>query len=326
MSLNADITPIIFGCAGPALDADEKKFFRDANPAGFILFQKNCIDPEQVKKLTAELRDCVGWAAPILIDQEGGRVQRLKPPHWPDFPPARRFGDLYRQNKKQGLDAVATNNSGLALVQRPLGINVNCVPVLDVVPVENKAMAIDDRSYGADPNLVSALGVAACRAAIDAGMTPVMKHMPGHGRAIVDSHHDLPRVDADLAALTANDFLPFATASKAIDNAKLWGMTAHVIYTAIDPDLPATLSFTLIDDIIRKQIGFDGLLVSDDLFMEALAPYGDVPERARKSLEAGCDIALHCHGDVAAREKAVKALPAMRADSRKRLAAWQKTC
>lgn len=311
----------MFGCGGFELSADEKAFYKDASPAGFILFQKNCDNPEQVKKLCADLRACVDWDAPILIDQEGGRVQRLKPPVWPKFPNMRTFGDQYKDNKSAALQAVSDNHKALAEVQCPLGIDVNCVPVMDVVPTTNTVKAIDDRSFGAEPEMVSDLGIAAIKASIENGMTPVMKHIPGHGRATVDSHHALPRLYVSRADLE-KDWQPFKDAAAAVDNNRLWGMTAHVIYEVLDDELPATLSPSVISEIIRKVIGFNGLLLTDDLFMDALAPYGDTAERARKAVEAGADIALFCHGTIAEREAAAKAVGPMFADTRKRLEAW----
>jgi len=324
LSLSADTTPIIFGCTGTALDADEIAFFRDAKPAGFILFQKNCADPQQVTALCAALRDTVGWDAPILIDQEGGRVQRLKPPSWPgDFPAMRPFGQVFRQNENAALGVVENNYARLADAQVPLGIDVNCVPVLDVVPEENKVRAIDDRSFGSDPDAVAALGIAAVKASIKAGMTPVMKHMPGHGRAVVDSHYELPHVHEGRDILE-RDWQPFKAVAAAVNNDDVWGMSAHVIYPALDPDLPATLSPAIITGIMRAAIGFDGLLLSDDLFMNALEKYGDVPARSRLCIEAGLDIALHCHGTVEERARAVEAVGTIRPETLRRLMDWVK--
>jgi beta-N-acetylhexosaminidase len=321
LSLSVDTAPIIFGCDGPVLSVDEKMFFRAARPAGFILFQKNCADPGQLRKLCDDLRDAVDWEAPILIDQEGGRVQRLKAPHWKNFPAARGFGDVYRINENAALAAVENNYKALAAEQVPLGIDVNCVPCLDVVPDNMQTKAIGDRCFSSDPAIAAALGLAAARAAIAAGMTPVMKHMPGHGRATVDSHHELPRVGAPRATLEA-DWQPFTVLAENIDNHRLWGMTAHVIYSALDPELPATLSPSVITEVIRGDIGFEGLLVTDDLFMDALAPFGDVPVRAQRALMAGNDLALHCHGSVADRQRAVESLPRMRGDTYRRFSAW----
>ncbi|MCB1537999.1 MAG: beta-N-acetylhexosaminidase [Rhodospirillales bacterium] len=324
MSFAADTAPIIFGCTGTELGDDEAAFFRDAKPAGFILFRKNCETPDQVARLCAALRETVGWAAPILIDQEGGRVQRLRPPHWPDFPPPRTFAEHYATDPDAGLAAVSGNYAALARTQAQLGVDVNCVPCLDVVPADNAVPAIGDRSFGSDPDIVAALGLAAARASFKAGATPVMKHMPGHGRAVVDSHFELPRVDAPLAALE-RDWQPFRHLAAHMPRGALWGMSAHVIYATLDPNLPATLSPKIITEIVRGKIGFHGLLCTDDLFMDALAPYGDVPERARLALKAGNDLALHCHGDILAREKAIAVIGRMSAATRERLEDWIKS-
>lgn len=296
-------------------------FFHDVKPAGFILFQKNTIDPDQTTRLCDDLRDAVDWEVPILIDQEGGRVQRLKPPHWPAFPAPRGFGDIFRVNEPAALAACENNTKGLADAQVPMGIDVNCIPCLDVVPAEIDIKAIGDRCFSSDPAIVAALGLATARAAIAAKMTPVMKHMPGHGRATVDSHHDLPRVGHPRHVLEA-DWQPFRHLAQNIQGSALWGMTAHVIYSALDPDFPATLSKTVITEVIRGAIGFEGLLLTDDLYMNALQPWGDVPTRAALSVEAGNDLALHCHGTVAERENAIKVLPPMRTDTRARLDNW----
>lgn len=314
MSSVSNISPIIFGCTGLMLDADERRFFAEAMPAGFILFKKNCESPEQVKALVSSLRASVGWDAPVLIDQEGGRVQRLRPPHWPDFPSPQTYGQT-----SESLEACV---KGLADVQCPMGIDVNCIPVLDVVPADNTAMAINDRAFGSNPMHVAACGIDTCKTALAAGMTPVMKHMPGHGRAVVDSHFELPKVTATHETLSLTDFLPFREVAQAVGSNRLWGMTAHVIFTDLDAALPATLSPAIIQNIIRGEIRFDGLLLTDDLFMDALKPWGDVPARAAAAVTAGCDIALHCHGTVAERAKTMETLPPMRPDTKKRLQSW----
>lgn len=321
-SVASTLTPIIFGCTGHTLDDAEKKFFKDASPAGFILFKKNCDNPQQVTALVNELRACVGWEAPVLIDQEGGRVQRLRPPHWPEFPPPRTFGKLYETDMKRGTAALQCAVEGLAAVQCGMGIDVDCIPVLDVVPAGIETRAIDDRSFGNNAGIVSALGLETARAAIASGITPVMKHMPGHGRATVDSHFDLPRVTTDIGTLASTDWAPFKAVTVGIDNNQIWGMSAHVIYEAIDKELPATLSPTVIRDVIRGAIGFKGLLLTDDLFMEALKPWGDTAARAGAAVKAGCDIALFCHGTVEERAKAAEAVGEMGAETRARLDGW----
>ncbi len=282
----------ILGCAGPVLTREETLFFRDAQPWGFILFQRNVQDPGQLRALVEALRTTVGRPdAPVLIDQEGGRVQRLGPPHWPAYPPGRAYGELPAAAQEE------IARLGARLIAHDLaaaGINVDCLPVLDV-PEPGAHNVIGDRAYAATPAGVASLGRAAAEGLISGGVLPVIKHIPGHGRAHADSHKTLPRVDAPLAELDAVDFAPF----RALADMPL-GMTAHVVYAAIDPDHPATTSAKVIDEVIRGAIGFDGLLMSDDLSMQALS--GDFAERARASLAAGCDVVLHCNGDRAEME------------------------
>ncbi|MBK1668346.1 beta-N-acetylhexosaminidase [Rhodovibrio sodomensis] len=279
----------ILGCAGPQLTRDERRFFAEQDPLGFILFARNCENPEQVRALVDQLRDSVGRAdAPVLIDQEGGRVQRLKPPTWRHAPAPGRFAELAERDLDAAREAAQLNARLLAHELGELGITVDCVPCLDI-RVPGASEVIGDRSFGADPGLIAALGKAVVDGLLTGGVLPTIKHVPGHGRALVDSHHELPRVAADLATLRASDFRPFAELVGAY-----WAMTAHVIYTAIDPDRPATLSPSVIGETIRDEIGFDGVLISDDLSMQALS--GGFAERAAGSLAAGCDLVLHCNG------------------------------
>lgn len=279
----------IFGCAGPDLTADERAFFRDADPLGFILFARNIDTPERARRLVEELRSCVGRAeAPVLIDQEGGRVARLKPPHWRKAPPARVLGELYERDPEAGLEATRLNSRLLAADVASTGCDVDCLPVLDLAFPETHAV-IGDRAYAATPGAVAALGRAAAEGLLAEGVMPVIKHIPGHGRATVDSHHDLPRVEAPRQDLERLDFLPFRLLADLP-----WAMTAHVLYTAIDPDAALTVSARGVREVVRDHIGFEGLLLSDDLSMQALG--GSLGERAARALAAGCDIALHCNG------------------------------
>ncbi|MBI4970052.1 MAG: beta-N-acetylhexosaminidase [Rhodospirillales bacterium] len=295
---------LILGLAGTTLLETERRLFAEADPLGFILFARNVDSPAQVRALCGQLRECVGRAdAPILIDQEGGRVQRLKPPHWRAAPPAARFGDLYRQEPEQARQAARINARLLAEELRPLGLDVDCAPVLDV-PIVGAHDVIGDRAFGADPTLVADLGRAAVEGFLEGGVMPIVKHIPGHGRARVDSHHALPVVYTARAELERTDFAPF----RALADAP-WAMTAHVVYAAIDPDRPATSSPEVIDEIIRGWIGFKGLLLSDDLSMKALS--GDLGERARAALAAGCDVALHCNGDLAEMQAVIGAASRM---------------
>lgn len=283
------IKAAIFGCAGLQLSAEEREFFRRHNPFGFILFARNCDTPEQIARLTADLRSAVGREdAPVLIDQEGGRVQRLKPPRWRQAPPAARFGELFRRDPELGREAVEFNMRLIAADLIPLGLDVDCVPCIDV-PVPGAHDVIGDRAFALQAEIVADLGRIAANTMLDMGIMPVVKHIPGHGRAGVDSHHALPKVDTSAIELTHTDFLPFKSLSD-----MPWGMTAHVLYTAIDAQRPATTSSVVIERIIRGVIGFHGLLLSDDLSMQALG--GSLADRARAALAAGCDIALHCNG------------------------------
>jgi beta-N-acetylhexosaminidase len=282
-------TAAIYGCSGHRLTEAERAFFVEARPWGFILFRRNIDSPDQVRALTAELRESVGDAgAPILIDQEGGRVQRMGPPHWPKYPP----GEAYLRAANNPLAARELVRLGARLMAhdlRGVGINVDCLPVLDV-PVPGAHDIIGDRAYARDPATVAQLGRAAVEGLLAGGVLPVIKHMPGHGRAFADSHHDLPVVHADLATLDGWDFAPF----RALSDMPL-AMTAHVVFDAIDPKRPATTSKKAVR-LMRGHLGFGGLIMTDDLSMKALS--GSLRERAEASLKAGCDVVLHCNGDL----------------------------
>ncbi len=281
---------VIFGCTGPELLPEEAAFFRDAGPWGFILFARNINNPAQVIKLVDDLRSCAGRpSAPVLIDQEGGRVARLTPPHWRTAPSADKLGQLYeRQKPALARQACKLNGRLLANELAALGITVDCVPVLDV-PAPGGHQIIGDRAFASDPVIVAELGRAMCEGLLAGGVLPVIKHIPGHGRAGADSHLDLPQVTASLDELRRTDFAPF----RALRDMPL-AMTAHVAYTAIDGAAPASHSAKIIRDIIRGEIGFEGVLMCDDLGMKALK--GDFAERAGKAIAAGCDVLLHCSG------------------------------
>jgi beta-N-acetylhexosaminidase len=279
----------ILGCAGLTLSADERAFYREAKPWGFILFKRNVETPDQVRALVASLRETVGRAdAPVLIDQEGGRVQRLKPPHWPLYPTGRAYADLAANDPLTGRSIARLGARLIASDLAALGITVDCAPVLDV-PAPGADAIIGDRAYGGSVGSIATLGRAIAEGLIAGGVLPVIKHIPGHGRATADSHLALPVVDEDLAALET-DFAPFRMLSD-----MPMAMTAHVVYAAIDAKRPATTSLDAIR-FIRDNLGFGGLIMSDDLSMNALK--GDFAGRARRSLRAGCDVVLHCNGDL----------------------------
>lgn len=305
---------VIFGCEGPAITAWEHDFFARTDPLGFILFARNCETPAQVRALVADLRASVGRAdAPVLIDQEGGRVARLKPPQWRAAPAPARFGEMAPVDQDRACEAVKLNARLLAAEVRDLGVSVDCVPSLDLRFAEADAV-IGDRAFSTDADVVATLGRAVCDGMLAGGVMPVVKHMPGHGRAQVDSHHALPVVDTPRDELEATDFRPFAALADAP-----WGMTAHVVYSAIDPQAPATTSRRVIDEVIRGFIGFEGVLVSDDLSMQALQ--GGLAHRAAAALAAGCDVALHCNGKSEEMTAVADAVPALTVAAERRLAA-----
>lgn len=280
----------ISGCKGPALHDDERRFLSDAKPWGLILFKRNIGTPADVLALTTEFRALVGRSdAPVLIDQEGGRVQRMGPPHWAAYPAAARFEALPLDVARK-TELVRLSARLMAHDLKACGIDVDCLPVLDV-PAPGGHNVIGDRAYGATPETVARLGGAAAAGLMAGGVLPVMKHVPGHGRAGADSHLELPTVSASLAELEAADFVPF----QALAHLPM-AMTAHVVYTAIDPSGPATTSRKVVEQIIRGAIGFDGLLMSDDLSMKALS--GSFTDKCQALFAAGVDIALHCSGNL----------------------------
>ena len=292
----------ITGLSGTAITTDERALLRTASPWGLILFKRNIVSPEQVTALTDSFRDLLGRAdAPVLIDQEGGRVQRLGPPQWPAYPPGASYGRLYDRDPALGRAAAKLGGRLIAADLAALGITVDCLPIADV-PVQDADPVIGDRAYGHTPAKVAALAGAIAEGLLDGGVLPVLKHLPGHGRATADSHHRLPVVDADRATLEASDFAAFRPLAGIG-----MGMTAHVVFTAIDRELPATTSATIITHVIRGFIGFEGLLMSDDLSMGALS--GTIAERTRAALAAGCDMALHCNGNLAEMEAVASAAP-----------------
>lgn len=293
----------IFGLKGAYLSDNERRFFSANNPLGFILFSRNIEDAKQVSQLVDELKECVGRVdAPILIDQEGGRVARLKKPHFRSVPPAGAFATIAARDVDAAKEAVYLNARLIAAELSALGITVDCAPVADLL-IPGAHDIIGDRAYGTEPVQVAILARAMCEGLLDGGVIPVIKHIPGHGRAKADSHEALPVVDTDLATLEATDFKVFTLLQDAP-----WAMTAHILYTALDKLSPATHSKTIIH-YIRETIGFNGVLVSDDLSMKALK--GSFAERTNKVLEAGCDLVLHCNGDMVEMEEIASHTPAL---------------
>lgn len=303
--------PVIFGLSGEILTPDERAFFRDADPAGYILFKRNIRDRVQVRALTDELRALAGREdLLIMIDQEGGRVARMQPPVWPKFPSAEPFDRLYATAPSSAIAAARANARALAAILHEVGINVDALPLLDL-RLDGQSDIIGDRSLGGDPMQVAALGRAVIEGLRTGGVVGIVKHMPGHGRALVDSHLSLPTVTASVEELEA-DIAPFRSLSGAP-----MGMTAHIVYTAWDAERPASLSPTVIRDVIRRQIGFDGLLMSDDLDMKALS--GSVSELAAGVVAAGCDLALNCWARMDEMVAIADALPTMAVESCTRL-------
>jgi beta-N-acetylhexosaminidase len=288
--------PIIFACASTTLSEAERQLFTRCQPAGFILFQRNCETPAQVKQLTDALRDCINQEdIPILIDQEGGRVARLQPPDWWVAPSAASYlqqtSDPHEAARLAKIDAKRTADQ-----LKAIGINVNCAPVLDC-PVAGADPVIGGRAYSSSPQEIITMAQAVIEGFQAGGVIPVIKHIPGHGRALVDSHDELPIVNTSKQELCENDFLPFQALAKSVP----WAMTAHVIYTAYDAENCATISPKVIREVIREHIGFKGVLVSDDLSMKALS--GDLVTKVKKTLASGCDLALYCDGNLAEMEQ-----------------------
>ena len=280
------VLPVTFAVAGTSLSEEEARFFEQNKPFGFILFKRNVDHPEQLKTLINDLKRIAGPDTHILVDQEGGRVQRLTEPHWPKYP---------CMQKCQNEETLKTTISSIAKDLTEIGIDINCAPVLDILQ-ENTDVSIGDRAFSDNPSDVAKLGHIACKTFLENNIQPIIKHLPGHGRAIVDSHDEIPFVTAELDILRKTDFLPFEHVLRQFYPYEIWGMVGHCIYTDIDPDLPASLSPKIIGDVIREEIGLSDMLFSDDLSMGALSAYGDIGTRTKLCLDAGCDIALYCAG------------------------------
>ncbi len=312
--------PAIFSLEGLKVTPAEARVFTLAGPVGFILFKRNIDTPDQVRALTQELKNLVGRNCPILIDQEGGRVARLGPPHWPSFKPFAHFGTMYAYEPARARTELSAQTWDIAQILLDLGINTNCSPVLDVRAAGAHDI-IGDRAFSEHPDVVADLGDVVCRTFLDVGITPILKHAPGHGRALADSHLELPRVEASVETLDQIDFAPFRAVSLEPYAERTWMMTAHILYPDIDPDWPATLSSRIMKDMIRRQMGYTGVIIGDDMDMKALDPYGDIVERSVKTLEAGCDLVLNCHGKLDDMAALGQGLPKIGESSVKRLAA-----
>jgi len=292
----------ITGVSGLELSVEEREFIRAERPWGFILFKRNVETPDQVSALVKELRNCLGEAdAPVLIDQEGGRVARLGPPHWPVYPPGAAFGALYDLDPALGLQAAKLSSRLIAADLIDLGVTIDCLPLADV-PVAGADAVIGNRAYGTEPAKVAAIARAVTGGLEQGGVLPVLKHIPGHGRATADSHFRLPTVDTPREELERTDFAAFRPLADLP-----MAMTAHVVFSALDPAQPATTSATIIRQVIRGQIGFQGLLMSDDVSMNALA--GSIAERTRAIVNAGCDMILHCNGKLDAMRDVARETP-----------------
>jgi beta-N-acetylhexosaminidase len=302
---------LITGLSGPILSQEEARFLARVRPAGIILFARNCVNPQQVHALVHSAKAAIGSdSVLVLVDQEGGRVRRLRPPHWRELPPAAAFGALAERDAEHGRRAALLAARLTAAELKAVGINANCAPVLDV-PVPGAHGIIGDRAYGTSCGRVTDLGRAVARGLLAGGVLPVMKHIPGHGRAGVDSHLELPIVTTPRSELSVSDFAPFRELSHLPA-----AMTAHVVYSAIDPTEPASTSAVVTREVIRGEIGFDGLLMSDDLNMRALA--GSIRARAEAVISAGSDVALHCSGILDEMEDAASGVPALQGHAMRR--------
>jgi beta-N-acetylhexosaminidase len=302
----------ITGLNGTAITAEERGFLREASPAGLIVFKRNIVDPHQLKELVEEFREIGGADCPVFIDQEGGRVQRMAPPYWPAYPAGAVYGELFRHDPARGLRAAWLGARLMAADLIAVGITVDCLPVVDV-PVAGADQVIGDRAYGNTAHQVAAIAAAVAAGLQAGGVLPVIKHLPGHGRATADSHRQLPIVTADRATLEQTDFAAFAPLAAAP-----FGMTAHVVFTALDPALPATTSTIMIEQVIRGYLGFAGALMTDDVSMGALS--GPIAERVRRSLAAGCDLVLHCNGELAEMREVAASCPELAGAARERTA------
>lgn len=311
---------IVVDATGTELTRDEQALFKAEKPAGFILFKRNCLSKKQVRELVSSVRECVGRPdLPVLIDQEGGTVSRLKAPEWEEYPGARVFGEKAKLSLKDGLAAARLNSFHMAQDLADLGITVNCAPVVDVPSKDCHSFLADSRTYSDNPDTVGLLGEAVCQGLLDGGVTPVIKHIPGHGRGKVDSHISLPSVDASHNELSAVDFKPFRYLSHSNMKTALWAMAAHVVYSSLDPDSAATLSKRVVDDVIRREMGFEGVLIADDISMKALG--GSLKDRVLGTMAAGMDLTMLCNASFEDRVLALSVTPKVSAKAAARMEA-----
>lgn len=324
MTAFTDMKAIIVDATGLTLTREEEDLFRAEKPAGFILFKRNCESRAQVTELVAAMRECVGRAdVPVLIDQEGGSVSRLKMPEWKEYPAAKSFGELVAsQSLDEAVAATRLNSYRMALDLAEMGITVNCAPVVDVPAPDCHEFLSASRTYSDDADIVGKLGEAVCRGLLDGAVSPVIKHIPGHGRARVDSHFGLPVVEASHAELSATDFKPFKCLSETNMKTALWAMAAHVVYSGLDHDSAATVSRRITDDIVRNEMGFAGVLLADDISMKALG--GTIESRVEATLAAGMDLTMLCNASFEDRVRALRASPVVTAIAAARIETAEK--
>ncbi len=309
---------IVLGCAGTSLTVEERSLFAEYKPTGLILFKRNCVSKAQVSELVSEFKDIIGWNnAPILIDQEGGTVSRLKSPEWTEFPAPIEFAKLAESDRIKAKEMTYWNSVLMGAELAEIGVTVNCAPVMDVPSADCHEFLANSRVYGSTAEQVTELALEVCRGLLAVGVTPIMKHIPGHGRGTVDSHKDLPHVLALQSELEACDYMPFKELSSLDIADSLWAMGAHIIYDNIDSENPATLSKKIVSDVIRNQIGFDGVLIADDIGMEALK--GSLADRALATLNSGMDLTLHCSGVFSEMQEVLKVLPDISENALKRI-------
>ena len=314
-----DLKAIVLDPAGTVLTEEERALFAKHKPAGFILFKRNCESKEQVKKLVADLRAAVGRDdLPVLIDQEGGSVARLRAPAFAEYPSAKELGEAYQADKAKGLAGAEENFRLMGRDLLELGITVDCAPVADVPSPDCHIFLAGSRTYSNDPQEVSVLSAAVCRGLLSAGVSPVIKHIPGHGRGNVDSHHGLPTVTANKAELEKTDFVPFRDLVAGPLHHATWAMAAHVVYSGLGSDQPATMSADIVANVIRGELGFDGVLIADDISMKALS--ASVADKVRGTLAAGLDLTLLCNASFEDRRAALEACPKVTAEAARRLA------